>query len=221
VGRPELRYVRASLVDPVWSWRAGALAPLKAATTRPHPHLAPPPLPSSPRFHQHPQPQLSSSCRLSLPLEPAASGLQLPPSPLHLTAPRGQPHLPAMATTNVPVTLDTPIVVKILFRGQTKKFKLPLKDLGAHVLPDKVRCPRTAASGARCQPGPSAEARNSSGNSLILTCFAPYSSVASSRSKPTTSWCLNATPTRLPPTSPSTPTSRRSTRRCSARRRLS
>ncbi|KAH5370053.1 hypothetical protein HBI81_039540 [Parastagonospora nodorum] len=44
-----------------------------------------------------------------------------------------------MATTNVPVTLDTPIVVKILFRGQTKKFKLPLKDLGAHVLPEKLR----------------------------------------------------------------------------------
>jgi len=41
--------------------------------------------------------------------------------------------------TNTPVTLDTPIVVKILFRGQTKKFKLPLKDLGAHVLPDKLR----------------------------------------------------------------------------------
>ncbi|XP_014560644.1 hypothetical protein COCVIDRAFT_34281 [Bipolaris victoriae FI3] len=45
-----------------------------------------------------------------------------------------------MAATNpVPVTLDTPIVVKVLFRGQTKKFKLPLKDLGAHVLPDKLR----------------------------------------------------------------------------------
>ena len=43
------------------------------------------------------------------------------------------------ATNNVPVTLDTPIVVKVLFRGQTKKFKLPLKDLGAHVLPEKVR----------------------------------------------------------------------------------
>lgn len=57
-----------------------------------------------------------------------------------------------MATTNVPVTLDTPIVVKILFRGQTKKFKLPLKDLGAHVLPEKVRRPQIAASG-KCQPG--------------------------------------------------------------------
>jgi next-to-BRCA1 protein 1 len=44
-----------------------------------------------------------------------------------------------MATTNVPVTLDTPIVIKVLFRGQTKKFKLPLKDLGAHVLPAKLR----------------------------------------------------------------------------------
>lgn len=41
--------------------------------------------------------------------------------------------------TSVPVTLDTPIVVKVLFRGQTKKFKLPLKDLGAQVLPEKVR----------------------------------------------------------------------------------
>lgn len=44
-----------------------------------------------------------------------------------------------MAATNVPVTLETPIVVKVLFRGQTKKFKLPLKDLGAQVLPDKLR----------------------------------------------------------------------------------
>ncbi|KAF2264943.1 hypothetical protein CC78DRAFT_532810 [Lojkania enalia] len=43
-----------------------------------------------------------------------------------------------MATT-VPVTLDTLIIVKIQFRGQTKKFKLPLKDLGANVLPSKLR----------------------------------------------------------------------------------
>jgi hypothetical protein len=43
------------------------------------------------------------------------------------------------ATTSVPVTLDTPIAIKILFRGQTRKLKLPLKDLGAHVLPLKVR----------------------------------------------------------------------------------
>jgi next-to-BRCA1 protein 1 len=57
-----------------------------------------------------------------------------------------------MATTNVPVTLDTPIVVKILFRGQTKKFKLPLKDLGAQVLPEKVRCPPGTASVEGRQP---------------------------------------------------------------------
>jgi len=45
-----------------------------------------------------------------------------------------------MATTvPAPVTLETLIVVKILFRGQTKKFKLPLKDLGAHVLPSKLQ----------------------------------------------------------------------------------
>ncbi|KAH6633651.1 hypothetical protein C7974DRAFT_453069 [Boeremia exigua] len=44
-----------------------------------------------------------------------------------------------MAATNVPVTLDTPIVIKILFRGQTRKLKLPLKDLGANVLPEKLR----------------------------------------------------------------------------------
>lgn len=43
-----------------------------------------------------------------------------------------------MAATNVPVTLDTPIVIKVLFRGQTRKLKLPLKDLGANVLPEKV-----------------------------------------------------------------------------------
>jgi next-to-BRCA1 protein 1 len=50
-----------------------------------------------------------------------------------------------MAATNVPVTLDTPIAIKVLFRGQTRKLKLPLKDLGAHVLPLKVhslRCTR-------------------------------------------------------------------------------
>ena len=48
--------------------------------------------------------------------------------------------MPAMAATNVHVTLDTPIVIKVLFRGQTRRLRLPLKDLGAHVLPEKVRC---------------------------------------------------------------------------------
>lgn len=36
------------------------------------------------------------------------------------------------------VTIDTPIVIKIAVNGQLKKLKLPLKDLGASVLPDKV-----------------------------------------------------------------------------------
>lgn len=68
------------------------------------------------------------------------SGGKLAAVALTITPPHRQPHSPIMAATNnVPVTLDTPIVVKVLFRGQTKKFKLPLKDLGAHVLPDKVR----------------------------------------------------------------------------------
>jgi hypothetical protein len=41
--------------------------------------------------------------------------------------------------TNVPVTLDTLITIKIVIQGSNRKFKIPLRDLGAHVLPDKVR----------------------------------------------------------------------------------
>ncbi|KAF2194972.1 hypothetical protein K469DRAFT_722361 [Zopfia rhizophila CBS 207.26] len=41
--------------------------------------------------------------------------------------------------TNVTVTLDTLITIKILFQGHNKKFKIPLRDLGAQVLPDKLR----------------------------------------------------------------------------------
>ncbi|ORY01119.1 hypothetical protein BCR34DRAFT_575209 [Clohesyomyces aquaticus] len=41
--------------------------------------------------------------------------------------------------TNVPVTLDTLIVIKVLFQGHNRKFKVPLRDLGAQVLPDKLR----------------------------------------------------------------------------------
>ncbi|CAI6333828.1 unnamed protein product [Periconia digitata] len=41
--------------------------------------------------------------------------------------------------TNVPVTLDTLIAIKIQFQLSTLKFKIPLRDLGAHVLPDKLR----------------------------------------------------------------------------------
>lgn len=57
------------------------------------------------------------------------------------------------ATTNAPVTLDTPIVIKVLFRGQTRRLKLPLKDLGANVLPEKVReCPSELLAGVRRPP---------------------------------------------------------------------
>ncbi|KAF2812042.1 uncharacterized protein BDZ99DRAFT_474280 [Mytilinidion resinicola] len=41
--------------------------------------------------------------------------------------------------TNVPVTLDTLITIKIAIQGSNRKFKIPLRDLGAHVLPDKLR----------------------------------------------------------------------------------
>jgi next to BRCA1 gene 1 protein len=54
-----------------------------------------------------------------------------------------------MSATNVPVTLDTLIVVKLQFQGHTRKFKIPLRDLGANVLPEKVYFlplyPRSAA----------------------------------------------------------------------------
>lgn len=87
-----------------------------------------------------------------------------------------------MATTNVPVTLDTPIVVKILFRGQTKKFKLPLKDLGAHVLPEKVRRPRSATSDRGVSLAPSSKpAIGSFDISLKLTISSLYSYAASFR----------------------------------------
>ncbi|KAF1979291.1 hypothetical protein BU23DRAFT_497325 [Bimuria novae-zelandiae CBS 107.79] len=44
-----------------------------------------------------------------------------------------------MATPQVPVTLDTLIVVKIQLQGSTRRFKVPLRDLGASVFPDKLR----------------------------------------------------------------------------------
>ncbi|PSN67961.1 hypothetical protein BS50DRAFT_551142 [Corynespora cassiicola Philippines] len=48
--------------------------------------------------------------------------------------------------TNVPVTLDTLIVIKVQFQGHSKKFKIPLRDLGANVLPEKVRDAPAASS---------------------------------------------------------------------------
>lgn len=54
-----------------------------------------------------------------------------------------------MATNNVPVTLDTLIVVKIQLQGNTRRFKVPLRDLGASVFPDKVRLDAADAATAR------------------------------------------------------------------------
>ncbi|KAF9741816.1 hypothetical protein PMIN03_002049 [Paraphaeosphaeria minitans] len=41
--------------------------------------------------------------------------------------------------TNVPVTLDTLIVVKIQVHATNRRFKVPLRDLGANVFPEKLR----------------------------------------------------------------------------------
>lgn len=41
--------------------------------------------------------------------------------------------------TNTPVTENTLITIKVSVSDSTKKLKLPLKDLGASVLPAKVR----------------------------------------------------------------------------------
>lgn len=41
--------------------------------------------------------------------------------------------------SNTPVGPETPISVKLTFRGYTKKFKIPLGQLTPGVLPSKVR----------------------------------------------------------------------------------
>ncbi len=43
-----------------------------------------------------------------------------------------------MATT-VPVNADTLITIKVALASQNRKFKIPLRDLGASVFPYKVR----------------------------------------------------------------------------------
>ncbi|KAI1429170.1 hypothetical protein F5Y12DRAFT_710384 [Xylaria sp. FL1777] len=44
-----------------------------------------------------------------------------------------------MASSSVPPTADTPINLKISIDGATRRFKLPLRDLGANVFEDKLR----------------------------------------------------------------------------------
>jgi hypothetical protein len=54
---------------------------------------------------------------------------------------------PPLTTVNAPppsnppalVTLETPISIRVSAHGATRKFKLPLGDLNAQVLPGKVR----------------------------------------------------------------------------------
>ena len=51
----------------------------------------------------------------------------------------------APATSNSPpssgqVSLETPISLRVSVHGVTRKFKLPLGDLNAQVLPAKVSC---------------------------------------------------------------------------------
>jgi next-to-BRCA1 protein 1 len=48
------------------------------------------------------------------------------------------PKLSATMASNVPTTPDTLITIKVSFEGNYRKFKLPLRDLGASVLPSKL-----------------------------------------------------------------------------------
>lgn len=70
---------------------------------------------------------------------------------VHYVTPVSLTQVLTMAT-NVPVTLDTLIVIKVQFQGHSKKFKIPLRDLGANVLPEKVRDAPAASSLTR-RPG--------------------------------------------------------------------
>lgn len=42
--------------------------------------------------------------------------------------------------SNTATNPDTLITVKVIIRDTTRRFKLPLRDLGANVFPDKVSC---------------------------------------------------------------------------------
>lgn len=44
-----------------------------------------------------------------------------------------------MASSNQ-VTPDTLVTLKVVFQDANKRFKLPLKELGANTLPDRVSC---------------------------------------------------------------------------------
>lgn len=147
-----------------------------------HHYLYPVPLSTSQPSPQRPAPAaLDPLLLLFAPLVSstsvaASSQLSLSASPCGRL--RRSASLPVMATM-MPVTLDTPIVIKIVFRGQTKKFKLPLKDLGAHVLPDKVPPSPTAASDDEAQPDGAPQSSRQLCEPDVLTChLLPASSLA-------------------------------------------
>lgn len=65
-----------------------------------------------------------------------------------------------MATNATASSPDMPITIKIIISGkdENRKFKLPLRDLGANSLPDKVRNPGSLAiSASLTSPSPHLE----------------------------------------------------------------
>lgn len=125
-----------------------------------------------------------------------------------------------MATT-VPVTMDTLITIKISIQGSNRKFKIPMRDLGAGVLPGKVSELVTLAGLVRPRLGHGQLASHSdSSDHAKLT--PPHSSSASSSTfLPIKTSSSSASPTALAPTSLSTPRILKYTRRFSALQRPS
>jgi next to BRCA1 gene 1 protein len=48
------------------------------------------------------------------------------------------PAMPTTPTTASGVNADTLVIIKVLYAGQNRRFKLALRDLGAQTLPQKV-----------------------------------------------------------------------------------
>lgn len=55
------------------------------------------------------------------------------------------PATPATPSTSA-VNGDTLVVIKIIYNNQNRRFKLALRDLGAQVLPQKVRATLNASA---------------------------------------------------------------------------
>lgn len=58
---------------------------------------------------------------------------------------------PAQPSQSGPENL---ITIKVLFNDSNRRFKLPLKDLRAHVLPQKVSCPHSSFPDRTSSPRP-------------------------------------------------------------------